>query len=95
VGGLAFWYQVVDYTSGDVLATCSVSDASSQYSSAMYYLDGQVGTLSATCLVTYDVDTFTGGYWEFRADSPGERAIYRDASSASNGSVVSLVICIG
>ncbi len=87
-----YQYQVVRFTSGDVEAICSVADVAAQHSSTIYYRSGDTGTTTAECWLYYDVDTVSGGYWDFRADAPGERATYYDATSGSNGFVMTFAV---
>ncbi len=84
---LLFEYQTIDFTSGDVLALCSISDSGSQYSGSYFYRSTNAGAPASTCYVTYDLDEFTGGWWQFtRGDAT--TAAYDDPGSASDGTVV-------
>jgi len=85
--GLYFEYSIAFYSTGEKFVKCSISDASAQYSNSAYYLKTQAGNSSATCLLTYDLDASTGGYWTFVDFSPG-KATYTDSGSASNNTVV-------
>lgn len=93
--GRLFAYQLIAFSSGDVLVLCSISDAAAQYSGHAFYLDGQPGAAVGVCFVTYDIDSFTGGFWQFRRDGGTKSAAYTDTSSASNGAIVSLTNCAG
>lgn len=86
-GGVLLSYQVVEFSSGDALALCSISDNASTYSGHVFYRAGQVGAVTGLCLMAYDLDTFSGGYWEFRRDG-GEHAVYHDTGSAFDGTTV-------
>jgi hypothetical protein len=84
---LLFTYQVVVYSNGDKLAICSVTDGFASHSMDFYCRASSSCSPMAECLVPYDVDTpSTGAVFEFRNDAPGERVIYHDPGSVSNGS---------
>jgi hypothetical protein len=83
LNNLTYQYQVVRWASGDVEAICSIATVADERSGMIYYRSGDTGATTGSCWLFYDVDTASGGYWEFRADAPGERATYHDASSTS------------
>ena len=94
---LLYEYQVVRFTTGDLMATCSVADIVSEHSSTIYYRAGDSGTATGLCWVFYDADVPNGGSWNFRMDAPGERAVYNDPTSASHGYVLTFAAedCVG
>jgi hypothetical protein len=85
---LVFEYQAVRFASGDVEAICSITDVAAEHSSVTYYRSGDSLAAAAVCWVGYDASTPSFGYWEFRADAPGERATYHDEGSPSDGWVL-------
>lgn len=96
-GNLLLEYQVVRFPSGDMQVICSITDISSEHTASIYYRAGDTGTATALCRLGYDFDVASGGYWDFRADAPGERATYSDAGSAWNGFVATFAgtDCVG
>lgn len=84
LNALVYQYQVVRFASGDVAASCSIATIADQRSATIYYKSGDTNTTSGACWLFYDIDTVSGGYWEFRADAPGERATYHDGTSDWN-----------
>lgn len=94
---LLFEYQVVRFASGDVEVICSITDVATEHTAVTYYKAGDTGTTTGLCRLGGDFDVANGGYWDFRADSPGERATYYDAGSTSNGFVLTFAgtDCVG
>lgn len=86
--GAIFSYEIVDYTTGEAMAVCSISDAGSTFSNSFLWPAGTADAALASCLLTYDLDDFTSGFWEFTIDGTGARAIYDDVTSVSDGRVV-------
>jgi hypothetical protein len=80
-GGLLLQYQLVRFASGDLDVICAVSTVGAEYTATMYYKAGDTGTGTGLCRLFYDFDTANGGYWDFRADAPGERTTYVDPTS--------------
>lgn len=91
--GVMFQFSVAYYSEGERVVTCSISDASAQYTNTVHYMDTQAGYSSSLCLLTYDMDASTGGYWSFTKFGSGQ-ATYNDASSGSNNTVVSGMTCV-
>jgi Collagen-flanked surface repeat len=81
-------YQVVEYTTGAVFVTCSISNAASEASASEFYDANQIGARSRGCNVTMD-DTPSFGYWSFKFGSSGYAATYNDSSSTNDGYTLS------
>ena len=79
-------YQIVGYSNGDKMVTCSMSNLQFESTGSAYWRASQNSAQQASCSVTFDVDTPTGGWFEFRNDG-GERAIYHDLGSPYDGVV--------
>jgi hypothetical protein len=88
--GYAFRYQVVKYSNGDVLTSCAVVDGGFEYGATFFFRSAQSGAASGQCVVGYDLNNYSGGYWVFHNDAPGERAIYHDPDSGFDGLVLSM-----
>lgn len=86
--GLMFDYLILRYTSGDVFVDCSISDSSATYSRTAFFKAGQTGATTYSCLLTYDVDASSSGYWTFNYGSSVYKATYSDSGSASNNFVL-------
>lgn len=88
VSSLNFEYDYVVFSSGDVWVNCNIEDSSAEYSNSSFYKSTQTGASTGGCLLTYDIDTASSGYWSFTT-SPSRQAIYKDTGSANNGTTVS------
>lgn len=88
VSSRSFAYKSATFSTGDVWATCSISDSLSEYSASVLYKASQNGAEDGSCLLTYDLDTGTSGFWEFTS-SPSKQAVYSDSGSANDGTTVS------
>jgi hypothetical protein len=91
---LTFHHELHAFTDGSALAYCEVSDGGASYGATTMYKAGTSGAAVGGCLVSYDVDTFNGGFWDFAmAPSRGQSsARYTDTSSA-NGFAANLPTC--
>ncbi len=87
-GGLSFHYDAKNLRGGDNFVTCTVNDAGAQYQSANFYKPGSAGKASMDCLVGYDVDAPSGGFWSFEMRS-SLSARYSDTGSKSDGYLIS------
>lgn len=87
MGGLSFHYDVKNLRGGDNFVTCTVSNAAAQYQSANFYKPGAAGKASMDCLVRYDVDEPTGGFWSFEMTS-SLSVRYSDSGSKSDGYLI-------
>lgn len=87
--GMIFEYQLVTYSTGDVFAACSISDGSATYYNSRIYRSTQSGAVTGDCLLTYDIDTVSAGYWTFSHSGGGSTVVYHDSTSANNGTTVS------
>ncbi|TMA75104.1 MAG: hypothetical protein E6J67_09865 [Deltaproteobacteria bacterium] len=83
-------YQVVVYSNGEKLISCSVADGSRSFSWEVYCRLGSACIATSACRLIYDVDTTAApsGTLEFRNDAPGERVIYHDAGSTYDNATV-------
>jgi hypothetical protein len=63
-----------------------MSDSSSQSTGIEYWRASETGAQTANCSVTFDVDTPSSGWFEFRNDGV-ERTIYHDTGSVYDGVV--------
>lgn len=89
-GGLFFAYQNVTYSNGDVFAECEISGSSWTVSKSIIYKSTQAGAAHGDCVLGYDVDTASSGYWVFgQATSTTATAVYHDTGSANDASFVS------
>lgn len=92
VGNIAvgFTHHRYEFADGSVLATCEAYDGLSSITNSILYKPGQVGTPAGVCLLVFDIDTPTTGFWSFEM-APGRTfssATYSDAGSPSNGARV-------
>lgn len=85
-GGLLFEYGVTRFTSGDAMTRCAVAGTGWTVSNSYVYPVEKAGAANGLCILTYDVDAATGGYWTFTTTTGG--AVYTDSGSTSNGSTV-------
>lgn len=86
-GALAFIYQSITFSTGDRWLTCAIEDLASSYSESQFYKANQAGATSGWCMVTYDLDAATAGFWSFTSNS-GRTAVYNDSSSGSNNTTI-------
>lgn len=86
IAGYAFTYYTALFSNGMRFATCEVADSGASYDATILYASTQVGATTGGCVVTYDVDTASSGWWSFTL-SP-LRAQYNDIGSASDQQTV-------
>jgi hypothetical protein len=90
--GLLFSYEVVDFSNGDVWASCSVSDPYVEAEDSVFYIAGQNGAANASCLVTMDATGEpTAGYWQFAISGADVTATYNDAGDVNDGYVLTFL----
>lgn len=87
-GGITLKHNVVTYSTGDKFVYCSIGDNLNQYSSSIVYRSVQTGAMTEGCLLTYDIDTASAGFWNFSVNSGVRTAVYNDSVSSSNGTTV-------
>lgn len=83
-----FNYRVLTFSSGDKITTCSISNTDSSYSRTHFYRSTQNGAVEEYCSVIYDLDSGSGGFWQFVKTAGGATATYSDNVSPSDGEVV-------
>ena len=83
-----FSYQGVTYSTGDVFVRCEISDNISSFSTSNFYKSTQSGASNYSCVLTFDVDTASAGFWQFTFTSGTKKAVYSDTGSGSNGSTL-------
>lgn len=77
-----------DFSDGSVLTTCSAVDQTRIYSNTYLFNASQSGAVNGNCLVVYDLDAASTGFWEFtlpKANPNTGTATYKDVNSAANG----------
>jgi hypothetical protein len=84
--GLLLSYTTTLAADGSRFVNCEVQDAAAGYSHSELYIPGRQGIRTGGCIVAYDVDANTGGWWYFSMEDMS--ATYNDAGSASDGFVV-------
>lgn len=84
-----FQYTIWVYTSGDKFINCSVTGASHQSTEVALYRADQVGADTDACSLTFDIETNSGGYWEFESNGSSRTATYHDAGASVDGYVLS------
>lgn len=81
-----------DFADGSVLATCLVNDRSASYSGTFLWKQAAPGAGNGTCLVVYDMDTPSEGYWNFATfKGTSGYATYVDPNSSLNGHKANLI----
>lgn len=83
---IATTYLRYEFADGMVLTECEISNAGATFSATRVYKQGTVGAKDGSCLLTFDVDADTGGYWVFTLPSGGTSGVarYNDPGSPSN-----------
>lgn len=87
-GGKIFEYRLVTYSTGDVFVTCSISDDLSTYSDSALFKASQEGAATGACILVYDIDAASAGFWRFETSGATATITYNDSGSASNGNTV-------
>lgn len=80
-----------EFDDGSVLTTCIVNDKASSYSTTFLYRDDQPGAERGSCLVLFDMDTPSEGYWNFTMLGTGTGFVqYVDPASSLAGQRVNM-----
>lgn len=80
-----------EFEDGSVLSTCIVNDRSTSYSTTFLHREDQPGAANGSCLVVFDMDTPSEGYWNFSMLKNGTgSAVYVDPGSSLAGTRVTL-----
>lgn len=87
--GYSFRFTGVKFSTGDAWSNCSISGSSFETSNSTLYKSSQNGATTYGCLLTWDLDASTSGFWFFTGTNGTRQTIYTDSGSASNGTVVS------
>lgn len=89
-GSTLFEYNHVTFASGEIFVSCAISDSASTYSNSDIYHSTQNGASTGACLLTYDIDAASAGFWRFENTSDAVSITYSDSGSGSNGSTISV-----
>jgi hypothetical protein len=93
-GGLLFSYTAAVYTNGDRLVSCQITDNFSSYAGSAFYKQTTAGAVTGGCLMGYDIDTGSAGYWLFAGAAAGSvTATYTDSGSVDDGAAVNITNC--
>lgn len=85
--GLRFIYSITTFSTGDVLAQCTVYEASRSYSSSAFHLSSQAS--GASCSVYYDIENpLDFGKWNFAKSGGTTSVIYDDPPASFDGFLV-------
>ena len=87
-GGATFKNNIVTFSTGDKHIYCEISNSLNTYSASIFYRSVQTGATTESCLIVYDIDTATAGFWNFALSGSTRAATYSDSGSASNGTVI-------
>ncbi len=87
-GGATFQHKITAFSTGDKFIYCSISNSLNTYSASTIYKSTQNGATNESCLITYDLDAATSGFWNFSLISGARTAVYSDSGSTSNGVTV-------
>jgi hypothetical protein len=92
LGGRAFGlnYAKNTFTDGSVLTTCLINDTSTSYGATYLFKASQSGAGSGACIIGYDIDESSEGYWQFTASSSLGIALYVDPTSTFHNTVLNL-----
>ena len=75
-----------EFADGSVLATCILNDPSTSYSGTFLFKKGMPGAEKGSCLVVYDLDTPSEGYWDFATLKDSTATVtYTDPKSPQHG----------
>jgi len=87
--GFSLQHNIYRFHDGSVMTTCETIGGMDQSSSTRFYKAGQNGTAPGGCYLTFDADTSSSGYWDFRLteEESVSLATYRDTASTLNGRV--------
>lgn len=91
---LTFKYQSVKYTTGDRDVNCSIADSAHQYSAETFYRVGSTGATTGSCILGYDLDGASGGFWTYTSSGGTNQVVYTDGGSGHNGYLYNLAGCV-
>lgn len=87
-------YDIVEYSNGDALVSCSVADGAYQSSATTFYDAKQNGAADLGCVVVRDDGDGTAGFWTFEMHNGVYSAMYNDHGSSNDGYVLTFVDCL-
>lgn len=87
-GSITFDHNIVTYSTGDKWVYCAISNALDTFSASVMYLAAQNGATNESCIIVYDLDSASSGWWNFSLSGTTRTAVYSDAASASNGTTL-------
>lgn len=91
---LLFSYTAAVFSNGDRLVACQITDNFSSYAGSVFYKQTASGAVTGSCLVGYDMDAGSAGYWAFGGPAPGNiTVVYNDPGSPLDGGWESLTNC--
>lgn len=95
IAGSQFWleHSAHYFADGSTLATCSIHDDTREYSSTSLYGPNNPDAADASCALTYDVDSPSGGTWFFTqsiGSAVDSQGYYHDPGDVMNGYVAYL-----
>lgn len=85
---LLFEYGYDIFASGDVFARCAIHDTFAEYGTSQDYKAGTANASNGNCVLGYDLDTATGGFWDFTSSGATTKSVYTDSGSPFTGTVV-------
>ena len=85
---LIFQYQILEFTSGDRFMNCSLDYSDSTYSQTMFFPAGTAKGDRAECIMVFDVDSASYGFWTFTTVGGTSKAVYSDTGSSKNNYTV-------
>lgn len=88
--GAGFTHSIHQYSDGSIFTSCEIDDNYDTTSSLSLFRADQPGAATASCLVTYDWDAPSAGWWKFTFNGTSSKATYSDSGSTYNGMVQNL-----
>jgi len=85
---LVYIYTVTTYSGGAKYVTCEVDGGLIQTFTGSMYQYFEAGAVLEGCLVSWDLDAASGGWWTFSNTGSSRTAVYNDSVSASDGNTV-------
>jgi hypothetical protein len=87
-----FGYERVEYSDGETLVTCMVSD-DHYFSDSKTYYASEAGVFDGSCAVHLAADSNGVGTWTYAVSGATASATYANAASPANGAVASFTGC--
>lgn len=79
---LLFTYESTIFTTGDRLVNCAIAANSGTFTRSSIYHNTMLGSTSGHCTVGLDIDTASGGYWNFTSPiGDSTVVVYNDSGS--------------